>query len=430
MNKQQVSEMGGLMNQNTIKKNVIKIINKFAIFQGKPKKQTNKKTVSRYLVSGFVGLLASQAVQADITGTVHREYDYDAVQSAFEPGIEGIEVQAYDIAGVLQATAFTDVNGNYALTLDPDGADAVDGDGLVAGAKYRVQFTSIPAYLAPTPHAPGVTNTATQFASEPKVIGLGLGGLEQFCPPNPRIATPLAQPGDLDANSSALLSFLYTDTGTLPTATGVRTGSEANYDQIGTIFGSANLGNYETTPADTTQGAILVSAYVKRHAELGPGDGAWGSVSPADATGSIYLVADAADGAETADTTEVFEFLNLNDFNDENGVAIDTGTRAALTTVDASTFAKPGKTGIGGMSLSLATGDQVLHVVNLNDRNIYSIPMGDDLTQPTPPANGTNLDTINLTSAASYEAGAAPSCGTGTLANDLRPFAMSNHDGR
>ncbi|MCK5919795.1 MAG: hypothetical protein KAG66_02565, partial [Methylococcales bacterium] len=96
-----------------------------------------------------------------------------------------------------------------------------------------------------------------------------------------------------------------------------------------------------------------------------------------------------------------------------------------ISATDVDAYTQAGHMGLGGISLN-ADGD-TLYAMNLFDRNIYRLPIGDSVT-PVAPVAG-DVTSIDLVSAASYEAGDAPICDGGNAA-ELRPYGTVSHDGR
>ncbi len=374
----------------------------------------NQSDLSRQSYRALLLVLAlifsEGSIAADISGTVYREYDFDGNQSALEPGVQDVDVVAYDDNGVAAATASTDSFGDYTLT------------GLTAGVIYRVEFINFPDYLSAAPQGV-VSNTTTQFIA-PVATGVdaGLGSGEQYCSVDPKIVTPLALQGDRADSDGALYSYQYTDSGQIGAPTGLNPdiAEEATYGQIGTTFGTAYLARYQSSPSDTSPGAVFASALVKRFGELGPGDGA-GS----NPTGSIYLVEDPGDGV-VATNAQVSEFVNLNNLGTSTGVL----TRTDFATTDTNAYAVAGKIGIGGITLN--ADQDTLYVVNLFDRNIYRLPLGSAVTPVAPTAG--DVTGIDLAVTSSYVGGEAPVCDAGAadggLNDNIRPYATESHDGR
>ena len=91
------------------------------------------KTLTFLRFTAILMLVAVTTSQAQITGTVFRDYNNNGTQQTVaptnEPGVFGVIVKAYSAADVNIATATTIANGTYSLT------------GLANSTAYRLEFT-------------------------------------------------------------------------------------------------------------------------------------------------------------------------------------------------------------------------------------------------------------------------------------------------
>ncbi len=162
------------------------------------------------------GMAFNATLQAQITGTVFRDYNGDGVKQAGEPIREGIVVKAYKNVALPGTDAFlgqttTDVNGNY--TLNP------------ASYPVRLEF-SIPTGLCnldpgqdfPAPNG-DTYGSAVQFASGPGVHNFIINYPADFSiDPDPQVFTSCFVNGDPLAGGDAgemdgFVRFNYLDNG-------------------------------------------------------------------------------------------------------------------------------------------------------------------------------------------------------------------------
>jgi hypothetical protein len=169
--------------------------------------------VALFLVAGTS---LSTSLQAQITGTVFRDYNGDGVKQAGEPAREGIIVKAYSNTTLPATDVFltqttTNISGNY--TLNP------------ASYPVRLEF-SIPTGLCnldPTQDFPAPNGdtygSAIQFASGPGVHNFIINYPADFSiDPNPKVFTSCFVNGDPLAGGDAgemdgFVRFNYMDNG-------------------------------------------------------------------------------------------------------------------------------------------------------------------------------------------------------------------------
>lgn len=349
-----------------------------------------------------------------ITGTVFRDYDADGARGSLEPGVGGVTVTAYDASGAAAgSTATCSATGvpEAGCTLSNLGSYslAVSGTG-----PYRVEFTGIPATLRSGPFG-GDSGTRVQFVTDPgggteANVDLGIANPAQHCLPDTRMAAPCyingdplttpggacpgggAAAGDLDA----FVTFL--DNANSNNGAGVAHVADA--DVLGSVWGTA----WQRTSA-----SLFAAAVVKRHSGLGP----LPAGSAGARTGVIYRLT----GDLTSDDGAVVEaWFNLDDI-----AGVDTGAEPAARGLDAcatepnydpNAFDAVGKVGLG--DLDIGDDGETLWTVNLFDRTLYELAIGDP---PQPPG---------AAEVTAHPFGAAePTCTDGVF----RPWAVKVHDG-
>ncbi|MBO0939475.1 PKD domain-containing protein [Fibrella sp. HMF5335] len=325
--------------------------------------------------------LCAAVAAGQVSGQVYRDFSEDGLRNSSganvsigEVGIAGVTVTAYDCNGTAVATTSTTDVGSYTLT------------GLTTGTQYRIEFSSIPAYLSPS--VVGADNgTTVQFITPGNCANLALNDPGEYCGPNPIMAIPCYVNGDALGGGTAgtepaLVTFpaLARNADTGPTKIAVAS-------QIGATWGVAY---------NKFSKKLYTASVTKRHSTYGPAgiDG-------------IYVT----DFASAATPTATFvEFANL-------GISVGTDPHAAsapasktLTYRDETAFDAVGKTSFGDIDIS--DDGSRLFVTNLFDRKIYSIP------------------TINPTSAnyQSFSINADANCPAGT--GVARPWGLKSWRGK
>jgi Ig-like domain CHU_C associated/SdrD B-like domain/PKD-like domain len=334
-----------------------------------------------------------------IGGISFTDFNENGVKDVNESTQSGIQVKVFDCTGALVQSATTDANGNWSVTV----ATAPS-----ATVKYRVEF-SIPNALTANglqPSANGTGNrTSVQFVSAASCsVNFGVNYPSNYCQPNPPIAVPCYEPGNLvyGANGNTnkgLITIPYNSTGATPVnVTGV-----AGLDQVGTVWGMGFQAQHKR---------LFASTFLKRHSGLGP-----------RGMGGVYVFDFA--GASTGFITNSFDLQGVTPAN--GGAAIDLGsvTRTGSAdftlpndnitpSIDLDAFAKIGKVGFGGTEVG--PDGNTLWLVNLNQRALISV----DITNTTN-YTGTTVKQFPLTSFSGL-----PTCTGGVL----RPWGLKMHNGR
>ena len=305
-----------------------------------------------------LGLLALSSTSfAQVSGNVFKDFNAngskEATASYNEPNANGILVSAYNQSGVLLATATTNASGNFSFTSGQ----------IAAGTKVRLQFSGWSAVDFPS--AFGSQNTTSiQFVTAPFTnanFAINYPG-DYFSNSNPKVIVPGYVNGNnrvaasSAANGDAVYAYNYDLSGNVDIL--------ANHGQIGSVWATA----YHRK-ADK----MFYAAFVKRHVALG-----------SLGTAGIYVTNNARTANNTSNTSA---FVNLNAINP----AFDAGTVTrnfnpgngdkTQANYDEDAFDAVGKKGIGGMSIS--DDGKYLYLVNLNDRRLWRVEVGENGTAPT-----------------------------------------------
>jgi uncharacterized repeat protein (TIGR01451 family) len=272
---------------------------------------------------------------APISGNVFRDFNSNGVDDgANEPGVAGVTVTAYDRDGVMRGSTTTGADGSYTLNVGGYGP-------------YRIEFTDLPEGYEPSWHGTG-NGTSTQFVDS-GATGVNFGVLApcDYCQSNPMLVTNRYMNGDQSTDSAVLFSWPYTESGDITSGDGIRGDWTvlANAPEIGSVWG--------LTYQRTTQ-QLFASAFVKRHVGLGPGG-----------AGAIYRI-DLSTGTPSVSLFATIPNVGSVPPNAARGLAGETVARN-----DPNAWDLVGKAGLGGLELS-ADGN-TLYVMNLGDRQLYSL---------------------------------------------------------
>lgn len=331
-------------------------------------------------------LFWGQVAQAQVTGTVYRDFNENGVrEQPGEIGVGSVTITVFNISGGVVGTATSSTlvgtQGQYSIPLYTTG-------------QYRVQFANLPAgyYSGPQNTTATGGSTAVQFitiATTPvsATANLGINYPADYCQAAPTYLVPCYVNGDpLSTTVGAqpsLVSVAYSATGVANASseTAITTQNAA-----GSVFGVA----YQRVSK-----VIFTSAFVKRHSGLGTGG-----------AGAIYMT------RPGSNSTTVFATLPLSITVADNATR---GLPNASTTLnrDPLVFDQVGKTGLGDLEIS--DDGTELYTVNLSDRRLYKIPINNP-TSATPTA-GTPV---------SY---ALPTSQTLLSGSVFRPFAVKYYRG-
>lgn len=278
-----------------------------------------------------------------VAGTVFVDLNQDGIQDVDDAGAAGVTVKATDASGTVE-TAITAADGTYTLQ--------------TAATSLRLQFSNFPegTYAG---RIVGTSGPATRFldaASDRTEVNLSLA--------SPQLVTTqfFYDHAIEGANSGegAVLAVPYGVTDT------------AFPNVLATV---ADVGSVWGVGFQPGSNSIYVSSFLKRHAGFGPNAAGTGTT-----TGGIYRI----DQATTPATVSMLIDLNTA------GAGFATGTDPHPTISEADggdwfhdSAALPlvGKRGLGGLQVSSDGG--TLYVVNLNTRELVSVPLKPDGTRDT-----------------------------------------------
>ena len=367
-------------------------------------------------VLGILGVSLSGAIgeraDAAITGTVFRDYNQNGVRDNtaavgstpgfIEPFVSGIQVAAFNQAGVSVATATTATNGTFSLA--------------TTAGRYRVEF-SIPGSQSFLQHGPAGSGSGSsvQFVADGTAANFGVANPADYCQTQPSLVTSCHRFGDAGGPNSSertVVRWPYSASSPRPTnpdgtpnyfappSAHASVEELAKHTEVGSTFGLA----YHKTSK-----TLLTAAYMRRHVGFGTG----GPMA-------IYAVPNADAATPGAPTV----FADLNDVTGATAAPVTsphpTGAAAwssfsdanfSLWFHDANAFDDVGKLGLGGLAVS--EDDTTLWAVNLTDRTLVKMDLGTGAT----PAAPTGAEAFSVPTSLCKNAYA------------MRPFAVTEHDG-
>ncbi|MBL1193032.1 MAG: sortase [Chloroflexi bacterium] len=323
-------------------------------------------------------LAAPQQTLQTVNGTVFLDLDADGTFDTNEPGVGGIDIDAFstDNTPIVGGSATSAADGTYSIQTD---------DTQIA----RIEFTNIPSHLFSGPV--GTDNQSSvvflQSAAPSSTVNFGLMDPSRHCTANPNIVTPCYINGNPHGTGDAatgdvMVMFPYTASG----AGGGANTYLADNSEIGATYGLA----YQRTT-----GIMFASAVMKRHS----GFGIISAVAGIPTTGGIYAIDPVAGTA--------VPFVDLNGLGGVNTGTdphcyTDTGTLLGTDCLDSDSnnptrdlngvggtddaFDAVGKISFGDMDIS--ADDRTLWLVNTNesDRALIEIFIDiDALGNPVPP---------------------------------------------
>ncbi len=342
---------------------------------------------------GACVVLALPAGAQNVTGTVYRDVDANAVlapTSPAEAGVGGITVTAYNASGSVVGTGTTATDGTYTIS------------GGSPSEEVRLELGALPSYLLAGP-AGASSQTTVAFVTMPASgnatgVNFGVANPAQHCSANPNAVTNCYIQGDQSGTADVLVSFPYTASNNTPVPR-----DEALESQIGTTWGLA----YQRS-----SDSLFAGSFQKRHA--GYADGT------SDGTGAIYRIVDPDDNT----TTGVSTFLNLNTLFGSQVAGANPHPTGSDFDIDTASYGAVGKVSLGDLDIS--EDELTLWAVNLADRRLYEIPLGTDPASPVAPTLSSQVDRHDLFDL--YDCDGDGSLDT--MADvDVRPFALKVHDG-
>jgi len=315
-----------------------------------------------------------------IGGRIFRDVDHNGLYDVtIDVPVPNVLVSVYSDTGLVGTT-----------TSSADGDYLFQSASMTVGTEYRVEFTGYPGYLQTATVAPG-TYTSVQFFT-PNVCNIDFGLVDpyEYVGPAPSLVLPCYLEGDNVGNAGdALVSIDFDNPSTIS--------HESQGLQIGTTFGVAYSRQSEL---------VFVSAFMKRFAGFASGT-----------TGSIYAVNDPTDGNYSGSL-----FVDLNTLFGSNVAGDNVHVFPAVGDIfDDAAFNAATRSSLGDMD---ATSDgDTLWVVNLYDRSLYGIPLGNDPTNPVAPANSSEVHVVPMV-------GNLPGIPAGVSDNEIRPFGLKYNRGQ
>lgn len=324
-----------------------------------------KKITRFYLVTVVLGLAFCLSTNAQISGSVFRDFNANGVKDStsvfVETGVAGVKVTAYNQAGTSVSTT-TVTGGNYTLATGAPG-------------KYRVEFTDF-AGKDFDGAIGSSSNTSVQFVDVPAGgitgINLGINYPDHYSDGNsPLLFTPCYVTGTTASagNEKVFVKWNYSTTGvpnmfggTAPNPQGL-----ATLNQIGTVWGVA---------FDKQKQLIYTSAFLKRHTVLLDGSG------PDNGLGNIFTI-DAANGNPALLFNLQALGVNVGTIPNSTARGIIGGT--STPSKDSVAYDKVGKVGIGDIDLSTDAKTLWTVVLNETDPRLVAITLDADNNPATPP---------------------------------------------
>ncbi|MEB4589935.1 SdrD B-like domain-containing protein [Candidatus Thiothrix sp. Deng01] len=338
-------------------------------------------------------LIFSQAVHADISGKVFRDFDGDGVltaNSSFnEVGMAGVTVRAFDATGVEKATAVSASDGSYSLA------------GLANGADYRLEFSWPESWLK----SGAAGGTAVQFVKDGATgVDFAVLNPDDFSnTTNPYLVIPQYINGDSQASGTiadqaGLFVFPYGATSADYTNQTPAPVVKATMGQIGATWGTAFQRSTQT---------LYTSAALRRFVGFGPlGIGGIYKVDMSDPTtassGSLNYIDVKSIGIPVGDSPR--------DATSCNSLATDMTQPAH----DIAAAEQIGTIGIGGITMD--NEHNRLWLVNMADKKLYGIQ---NVSPATTPTAADVLGGYGIALPSGY------ACQNG----ELRPWGVKYHEG-
>ncbi len=285
--------------------------------------------------------MVAVATHGQITGKAWQDLNANGQAETTEPGVERIKISAYSATGQLIATAFTNANGQYHLSVP-------------SGEAVRLEFSNLPAKNVPT-----AGRSLLRFVTSPAEASLSMYHPGQYIGSSPRIAQTIFSVGVFDSlhiRTIQLIDLIKNESKARISAE--QPGNEDESIKTGSIWGLAY---------DRNQQRLFASALAKRHSSFG----SLGS-------GGIYVY--------DLKTNITKSFISLDE------LGIKTTPQIKLATLpngankvgglhDSLTFSLVGKIGLGGIEVS--DDGQYMYTINLYDRKLYQIALPQDGNRPT-----------------------------------------------
>ncbi len=344
------------------------------------------KVIQNVSVLLFLILIHSVA-QAQVSGTIFRDFDLNGIQTAinpFEPGVAGTKVRIFVGASATPVIKTVDGSGNYSFS-----STEAPKDSLI-----RIEFFNFPEALAPTSSAQGSTDV--QFVKAPATgIKVGLISDDEFCRIGQglSVATPCYVPGNALAGGSAgagdaIVVFDYNASGQA---------SPTNFYPTH-LATAAEVGSTWSSSYQKETKKLLFGSVVRRHVGLGP-----------LGTGGIYKIDLASATPLTSSYLDV-KTLNINTGPDPHRDLLPSKLSRSN---DSLTFHKAGKVGLAGVQFSRY--QDTLYLINLYKRKMYRFPVAKPLIVPNPAT--ARVDSFDIPN---------PNCSNG----DFAPWSLKQRNGK
>lgn len=323
------------------------------------------------------GSLASIAQAQSVSGTVFRDYDADGVHQPLEPGVAGIQVDAFDATGAAVGSTTSTADGSWTAALS-----------VGAGTPVRLELSALPAFLEPGPFGSQSGTTVLFAQSGDTGLDVGLANPAQHCAGPVDVSTVCFLTGPQTTTEGAVVSLPETggsSSATDPTLFDLPAyTAEAQSDEVGAVWGLAYRSRSDV---------LYASAFVKRLSGLGP------TGNPT----TLYEI-DRSSGTVTP-------WLTLDAARpDPHSGAVDGWQR------DFDAFDDVFKEGLGDLDIS--EDEDTLYTVDLATRDLVTIAIAADGS----PGTVTRVPIV----AAVFPELSADGC---TTTDDVRPFGLGVEDG-
>jgi len=318
----------------------------------------------------FISIIIS-SINGQVSGTVFRDFNGNGIRdtwnSVLEPSIGNVTIKAYNTSGneVGSVTSgptngsysFSALSGMIRLELELPGMEYDGAFGTGNGNKSTIRFVN--ASTNPSNVNFALSSPDEYFVStDPKVFTI------RYCNGN-------MNTGTISGNTDIVLAFNYSDTGR-PASQG---GSAPEPQHIAS---GSSVGSVWGTAYSKQSNKLFVSSFLKRHVGMGPGG-----------SGAIYMLDVASPPA--AGTVPPYASLDAMGFPTQGSGSYSAtpigfhpviGTNAQrglpdggpVPSADASAFGQVGKVSLGDLDIS--TDGKYLFSINLYDRKIYRIDLG------------------------------------------------------
>jgi len=219
----------------------------------------------------FLSVFASSWLSADITGTVYRDYNINAIQDSLEPGIEALVVKAYGANGATVSTVNTNASGEFILT--------------TGAGDYRVEVSK-PNYLYDTANGSNTSMSSTFTATDGTTgIKIGLHNPAEYVSSNAQVLSVTFAAGQRGTNPNHPTLRVFTHDMTTSSNNEVGAINIATLGDTGATWGLAY---------DKSSKKAYTSAVIRRHMDTSH-----------DGLGAIYVtdISDTSNPITTLFTT-------------------------------------------------------------------------------------------------------------------------------